>query len=117
MGNWFAAADMLVHPSYSEGLGSVILEALEAKLPVVASRAGGIPDIVEDGQSGLLIEPGNAIQLAESILRIKHDPQLQKQLQEGAKHKLSDFRIEHTAERYQAIYQSALKASCSHVTR
>jgi L-malate glycosyltransferase len=106
MGNWFKAANMLVHPAYSEGLGSVILEALAAKLPVVASRAGGIPDIIDHNQSGLLIEPGNPIQLAESIVRIKCDPRLQQQLQEGAERKLSSFNISYAAEQYQALYWS-----------
>jgi len=106
MGNWFKAADMLVHPAYSEGLGSVILEALAAKLPVIASRAGGIPDIIEHNQSGLLIEPGNATQLAESIIRIKHDLRLQKQLREGAERKLANFSISYTAEQYQTLYRS-----------
>lgn len=106
MGNWFAAADMLVHPSYSEGLGSVILEALEAGLPVAASNAGGIPDIIEDNQSGLLIESGNGEQLAQAILQVKNCDTLRTSLLAGAQEKLHTFRIEHTAQRYQALYSA-----------
>ncbi|WPC74230.1 glycosyltransferase family 4 protein [Vibrio porteresiae] len=105
MGTWFAAADMQVHPSYTEGLGSVILEGLHSGLPVAASRAGGIPDIIEDHVSGLLIEPGNYQALADAILTIKEDAQLRETLATGALEKLQEFRIEHTAKLYQDIYE------------
>ncbi|MGO1296234.1 MAG: glycosyltransferase family 4 protein [Vibrio sp.] len=105
MGSWFAAADLQVHPSYTEGLGSVILEGLNSGLPVVASRAGGIPDIIEDQVSGVLIEPGDSQALAEAILTLQANPELRDALCTGAQHKLSSFRIEHTAELYQDIYQ------------
>ncbi|WP_068711455.1 glycosyltransferase family 4 protein [Vibrio tritonius] len=105
MGTWFAAADMQVHPSYTEGLGSVILEGLHSGLPVVASRAGGIPDIIEDHVSGLLIEPGNSQALASAILAIKDDEPLRETLAAGALEKLQTFKIEHTAMLYQDIYE------------
>lgn len=106
MGSWFAAADLQVHPSYTEGLGSVILEGLNSGLPVVASRAGGIPDIIEDKISGLLIEPGDSQALADTILTIQSNPELKDSLCTGAQQKLTTFRIEHTAQRYQDIYQT-----------
>ncbi|MCK8073661.1 glycosyltransferase family 4 protein [Vibrio sp. 1CM23M] len=109
MGDWFAAADMLVHPSYSEGLGSVILEALDAGLPVAASKAGGIPDIIDHGKSGLLIEPGNADQLAQAILDTKNNERLRNSILHGAKLKLNTFRIEYTAQRYEQLYANLRK--------
>ena len=68
-------ADMYVHPSRSEGLGSVLLEASVAGLPLIGSEVGGIPEIVHDGLNGLLVNPGDANQLAdaiEKVLRTKH---------------------------------------------
>lgn len=109
MGDWFAAADMLVHPSYSEGLGSVILEALDAGLPVAASKAGGIPDIIDHEKSGLLIEPGNAEQLAQAILDTKNNERLRTSILHGAKLKLKTFRIEYTAQRYEQLYANLRK--------
>ncbi len=106
MGDWFACADLLIHPSYSEGLGSVILEGLYAGLPGIGSNAGGIPDIIEDNVSGLLIKPGDAEALADCIVKIKQDPQLREKLIRGAQNKLQDFAIEHTATLYQEIYQT-----------
>ena len=52
----YAAADVFVRPSLSEGLGSVFLEAMAARVPVVASAVGGIPDIVHDEQTGLVLQ-------------------------------------------------------------
>ncbi|WP_165312551.1 glycosyltransferase family 4 protein [Vibrio ziniensis] len=105
MGCWFKAADLMVHPSYSEGLGSVILEGLHAGLTVVASRTGGIPDIVEDGVSGMLVPPGDGVALANAIAEMVENTQRREQLVAGAQHKLKDFYIEHTAMLYQEIYQ------------
>lgn len=105
MGNWFAAADLLIHPSYSEGLGSVILEAINAELVVIGSNAGGIPDIIEHNHSGLLVEPGDANALAHSIIQIAESSSLRDTLHLGGKQKLAQFDIEHTAIQYQKIYQ------------
>ncbi len=106
MGDWFAAADLLVHPSYSEGLGSVILEAIGARLPVIATHAGGIPDIIDDGESGLLIPPGNASALAENIARLANDKALREHLISGGAAKLQQFDIVYTSDLYQNIYNS-----------
>ena len=105
MGDWFAAADLMVHPSYTEGLGSVILEALQAKLPVVASNAGGIPDIIEHQKNGLLIEPGNAQQLADAILAMYQDQTTREKYAEASQETLKRFDISYTSEQYQHIYQ------------
>jgi glycosyltransferase involved in cell wall biosynthesis len=60
--------DLLVLPSYSEGLPNVVLEAFAAGVPVVATTAGGTPEIVEEGVSGHLVKPGDAATLADRIL-------------------------------------------------
>jgi glycosyltransferase involved in cell wall biosynthesis len=106
MGDWFAAADLMIHPSYSEGLGSVILEAMQANLPVVASNAGGIPDIIEHKKNGLLIEPGNAQQLADAILLLYRDKATRDTYIEANKEILKRFDIRYTSEQYQHIYQT-----------
>ncbi len=108
MGCWFQAADLMVHPSYTEGLGSVILEGLHAGLTVVASRTGGIPDIVEDDVSGILIPPGDGLALARAVREMVQNNELREKLTVGAQHKLKDFYIEHTATLYQDIYQEVV---------
>jgi len=83
MPKYMAAADVFVLPSVSEGLGIVILEALATGIPVVASRIGGIPDVLVHEYNGLLVEPRDVEGLAEALLRILRDDKLKKQLIEG----------------------------------
>ncbi|MFM2481329.1 glycosyltransferase family 4 protein [Celerinatantimonas sp. YJH-8] len=105
MGNWFAAADLQVHPSYSEGLGSVILEGMQSGLTVIGSRAGGIVDIIQDRQNGLLIEPGNDQELATAILELYQNPPFRQQLAAQAQRSMQAFAIETTAQRYSDLYR------------
>lgn len=82
LGRHFEECDALLLPAKidekgdTEGLGVVLIEALSLRRPVIASRAGGILDIVEDGRTGLLVPPGDAQALAEAILRYFTDPDL-----------------------------------------
>jgi glycosyltransferase involved in cell wall biosynthesis len=78
------AATLLVLPSHSEGLPRVVMEAFARGRPVVGARAGGIPDIVEDGVSGLLVEPGDASALADALIRMLSDRELAERLAAGA---------------------------------
>jgi teichuronic acid biosynthesis glycosyltransferase TuaC len=64
---WLNAADIFVLPTYSEGLPNALLEAIACGLPVVATRAGGIPEVVEDGKSGILINPRDCDSLSAAI--------------------------------------------------
>ena len=74
----------LLLPSRSEGMGRVIVEAFCRARPVVASRVGGIPDLVQDGQNGLLVEPGDRDGLADAIVRLAGDRALAERLGAGA---------------------------------
>ena len=65
---WLAAADDVVLPSATEGLPLVVLEALAAGTPVVASRVGGIPECIREGETGLLVDPKGVAPLAETLL-------------------------------------------------
>jgi glycosyltransferase involved in cell wall biosynthesis len=92
----YARAAVCVLPSVqdtrgdTEGLGVVLLEAMNHGTPVVASRIGGIPDIVEDGVSGLLVPPADADALAAAIRRVLSDPALARRLGEGGRRRLHD---------------------------
>ena len=83
-------ATALVLPSRSEGMGRVIVEAFCRGRPVVGARVGGIPDLVEDGQNGLLVEPGETQALADAIVRVLSDRALAERLAAGA-HASADF--------------------------
>jgi glycosyltransferase involved in cell wall biosynthesis len=74
----------LVLPSRSEGMGRVIVEAFCRARPVVASRIGGIPDLVDDGRNGLLVEPGDTEALADALVEMLTDRGLAKRLADAA---------------------------------
>jgi glycosyltransferase involved in cell wall biosynthesis len=67
---WYNASDFLILPSYSEGMPNVVFEAMACAKPVVATTVGGIPEVVEDGVSGLLVETGKAEKMAEAMQKL-----------------------------------------------
>jgi glycosyltransferase involved in cell wall biosynthesis len=82
--NFVAAADMFVNPSSVEGLPVAILEAMALGRPVVAAAAGGVPGIVKDGVTGILVEPNEPVALAAGIEKLINDPYLAERLGQAA---------------------------------
>jgi glycosyltransferase involved in cell wall biosynthesis len=70
-----ARVDLLAHPSWAEGFPNVVLEAMCASKPVVATRVGGVPEVLVDHETGVLVEPRQPAQLAAAITRVLGDPQ------------------------------------------
>ncbi len=68
--------DVVAHPAMTEGLGVALLQAAACGVPIVASRTGGIPEIVQPGETGELVEPGNVAQLTSALLRLLDDEAL-----------------------------------------
>lgn len=90
----------------TEGLGVVLIEAMELGLPVVASNVGGIPDVVVDGVSGVLVPEKNPEALASAYKRLAAEPELQKQLLEGARKRIDEcFNWSKIVERQIAVYE------------
>lgn len=100
-----AKSGVFVLPSLGEGLGIVLLEAQALGVPVVGTRVGGIPDVIEDGKTGLLVPPSDAEALAKAIVRILSEPGLGDRLAAGAKERLAKFDWDKIAERYDALYR------------
>jgi glycosyltransferase involved in cell wall biosynthesis len=90
--------DVLVLPSHREGCPGAILEAYSAGLPVVATRVGGIPEIVDDGKSGLLVPLEDVDALAESMARLAASGEDMKRLREGAARKVNSYSSERWAD-------------------
>ncbi|HET7584639.1 MAG TPA: glycosyltransferase [Gemmatimonadaceae bacterium] len=106
---WYRGAAAVVIPSVDEGLGLVAAEALLCGAPVVASRSGGLPDVVRDGETGLLVPPGDAQALAAAITALLARPDRGAALAcAGREHVLRTFSPAAAAARYAALYHSVL---------
>jgi glycosyltransferase involved in cell wall biosynthesis len=107
---YFAAGDVLVLPSLSEGSPNVLLEAMSARLPVVATDVGGVSEIVSDGDTALLVPPNHPAELAKALERLLENAELRQRLSACAQRRL----VEHFSpamydQRLFEIYDTALK--------
>lgn len=104
-----ANLDAFVLPSLWEGFGLVLLEAMAAGRPVVASMVGPIPEIVVDGVTGLLVHPGDPAALAEAIIRLLRDPELAAAYGQAGRARVErDLRVETMVARTEALYDELL---------
>jgi glycosyltransferase involved in cell wall biosynthesis len=114
----YAAADVFAMPSLQEAFGNTCAESMACGTPVVAFRVGGIVDMIEDGRTGLLAEPGSAEGLAAGIERLSADPALALAIARDGRLKIErEFGYDRLAREYAALYESLLgEASCGAVT-
>lgn len=102
-----AASDFLCLPSHREGFGMVVLEAAGACLPSIGSRIYGLTDAIVDGKTGLLVEKGNVLDLADALGRLFHDEMLRSRLGESAFARVSeDFSQEVVVNRYTEYFRN-----------
>jgi glycogen(starch) synthase len=99
------AADAVVLPSRYEELGTALVEAMAAGTPVIASRVGGIPGLVTHGVHGLLVSPGDPVELAGAIDRVLRSPQLAAELVERARRRAGEYRWDALSERVHQVYR------------
>ncbi|MGB6985789.1 MAG: glycosyltransferase [Candidatus Aquilonibacter sp.] len=107
----FGAADAVVLPSHDEGLPVVVCEAMLSQRAVVATTVGGIPEIIRDGTTGLLVAPRASAELASALTRVLGDDTLRARLGDAARRfaaKRLTWRV--NAQRYRDIYRDALAA-------
>jgi glycosyltransferase involved in cell wall biosynthesis len=101
--------DLLVHPAFMEGLGVILLQAAACGIPIVAGRAGGIPEIVQDGKNGYLITPGDPVALTEKINHLLANAGLAHQFgQSGRSRVESHFSIDAMVAGNRKIYKAIL---------
>jgi glycosyltransferase involved in cell wall biosynthesis len=99
-----------VLPSLQEGLPLAGIEALSAGVPLVASRVGGLPELVSDGRTGFLVEAGNAAAIADALLRILRDPALEKNLRAQSLIEARRFSMETFVTRMEKTYRETVEA-------
>ena len=107
VGDHLAAFDLFILPSNREGIGGILLDAMDRALPIIASRVGGLPEIVRDGENGLLIDPRSPEQLQAAILRLYDDPDLRRAMGARGREFARDFTAEAMARSYLERYRQA----------
>jgi glycosyltransferase involved in cell wall biosynthesis len=106
---YLQAADVLVLPSYSEGMSNSLLEAMACGLAVISTRVGAAPEMVEDGRSGILIAPGDPPALAAAMLRLTGDAELRASLGHKAAATVKErYSIASVIDRIEAAYEELL---------
>jgi len=101
-----AALDVLVAPSLNEGMGRVVVEAGAAGTPVVASRVGGIPDLIDHDKTGILVEPRDAAAVAQAVSALIADPEKRRALGAQAREKMFPaYSLQNMVQRIEALYE------------
>jgi glycosyltransferase involved in cell wall biosynthesis len=112
--NLLSFMDVVVMPSLRESFGIVALEAMAMKVPVIASRIGGLEEVVEHEKTGLLVPPGDAEALAEAIRGLAANPEMRRVMGEAGRKRVTErFSIESTIRRTEELYLECLEASPS----
>ncbi|RME45919.1 MAG: glycosyltransferase family 1 protein, partial [Chloroflexi bacterium] len=104
-----ASLDIITVPSWAEPFGRVAVEALASRRPVVATKAGGIPEIVEDGVTGLLVPPKDPEALAQALLRLCRDPDLRARMGRLGPATARRFDVTEHARQFEQTYEAILK--------
>ena len=108
IGDYIPGLDLFAFPSRNEGLGSTLFDVMNAGVPIVAARAGGIPDIIHHEKTGLLVPAEDAEALYDGIVRLYESEELRQQLVAGAHKHLVNYTPEVMAQSYLKIYQEIL---------
>jgi glycosyltransferase involved in cell wall biosynthesis len=111
--HFYAALDLYIMPSRSEGWGLTVLRAMAFGVPVVASNVGGLPEIVQDGESGWLVPPESPEALAGAIQTAAADPVRLRELGRNARLRAAQFSMERTVEQTERLYLRLLASQAS----
>ncbi|MBM3476602.1 MAG: glycosyltransferase family 4 protein [Armatimonadetes bacterium] len=100
-----AATDIFALPSIDEPFGRAVVEAMAVQLPVIGTRSGGVPEIVVEGKTGLLVPPGDQRELAAALVRLARDAELRRSMGQAGRARATDlFDVNRTAQRVQEVY-------------
>lgn len=106
---WLGAFDFCVHPALQEGLGVAALQAGAAGVPVAGGRAGGIPEVIVDGETGILCPPGDAGALADAVARFMREPDDARAMGRRARARIeSDFSVDAMVEGNLEVYRNVV---------
>jgi glycosyltransferase involved in cell wall biosynthesis len=104
MAAWQRSSIAVVPSIWPEPFGIVVIEAMASGRPVVASRIGGIPDMIVDGTTGLLVPPGDPIALRQALARLLADPELRERMGQAARRKVTEFQARTVVPQIERVY-------------
>jgi glycosyltransferase involved in cell wall biosynthesis len=106
---WFAAADIAVVPSMFEGFGLPAAEAMACEVPVIAFAAGALPELVADGETGILVPPADVPKLAAAIKKLVEDKELRLSMAKAARKRVQQkFNWQQAAKQILEVYQEVI---------
>jgi glycosyltransferase involved in cell wall biosynthesis len=109
---WMKVMDCLVQPSLTDGMPNSVLEAMLLGIPVIATDTGGIPDVIDAGETGLLVEPDSAVALAEAMKKMVRSPALRNDLAAEAKYRVArEFSPTRQRELLEMLYSTMIGES------
>jgi L-malate glycosyltransferase len=114
---WLRSASLLLLTSDNEPFGRVLVEAMASGVPVIATRSGGVPEIVREGLDGLLAAPGSVHEISECILRLLTDETLRSRISESGRKRAEEFSLEAHVNRMVDVFEEALAYRARRVAR
>ncbi len=109
VGDILRGSDLFLLPSQSESFGLAALEAMACSVPVIASRAGGLPEVITDGETGYLAPVGAVDEMTARAVAMLRDPDLHARLRRGAVARAREFTTDRIVPQYEQIYESVLR--------
>ncbi len=103
--DYIASFDLFVFPSLQEGLGSILLDVMNLEVPIIATKVGGIVDIIEDGKNGILVDSRDSEAIYKNIVELYKNPNLAKELVKNAKDSIENYSPTRMADRYIELYK------------
>ncbi len=108
VGDYLSVMDIFMLPSMTEGMGGIVVDAMQFGLPVIATRVGGLPEVVSDRKSGLLIPPADVPALKAAIIALHDDPGLRARMGAAGREIAEGFAPAKMAEQYLRLYTDVL---------
>jgi glycosyltransferase involved in cell wall biosynthesis len=114
---WYRSATLLLSPSDIESFGRVLVEAMACGVPVIATRSGGVPEIVREGIDGILVTPGSANEVREAAQKLLRDESLRKNLSESGRKRAEEFSLETHVNQMVQVFEETLRCHARRVAR
>ena len=111
LAEFYRSADIMLNPSLADNMPISVLEALASNVPVVSTRVGGVPHLVQHGKTALLVPPGDVDAMAKAVIRILEDPGLADRLVTAGLGEIQQYTWPSVREKLQAVYTDALMDS------